>query len=239
VSISILRPGVEYYAERIRLGETFAFVRYGEGDLQVIVPSIPIRAWIVRHWAGWTKPGVQKVIRRTLTECYVDTNYLVGLWNLEYFIAKRKMSQLEGWLRILPVSAWHDGGVFKEAVQEGKLGCVVEAMRHKSVVLVGPERLSALASVLGWKDCRHVVVHASRAFSDWRKTTKALEKLHPDVFAFSAGVAAKVMIHHLWPRMTGSSLVDFGAVWDVFVGRVSRLYHRELTPAQLERNLSP
>lgn len=236
MSIEVFEPGVEYYAERMK-SKPFAFVRYGEGELQVVTPTIPLRAATKRRWDGWSKPGPQRVLRRTLVECHVDESYLVGIWHLAHFAAKHQAPKLERWLKTLPVQTWHDGGVFKEALESGEFGCVIEAMRKQPVVLVGPARLAALPAKVGFEDCRHIVVHHNRAFLDWRRTARMVEKTGPAFFSFSAGGPAKIMIHHLWPRMRDSYLIDFGAVWDVFVGQASRHYHRRLTPRQIARNL--
>jgi len=63
------------------------------------------------------------------------------------------------------------------------------------------------------------------------KTCKA-----PAVVSFSAGPTTKVLIHNLHGR--GHFLIDFGSLWDIYVGKRTRRYHKRITPKVIRRNLT-
>jgi hypothetical protein len=57
----------------------------------------------------------------------------------------------------------------------------------------------------------------------------AIDLYQPEVVGFSAGMTTNVLIYDLFPDYGQSlSLVDFGSVWDVYAGRLSRSYQRRM-----------
>lgn len=65
------------------------------------------------------------------------------------------------------------------------------------------------------------------------------ERARPEVIAFSSGMLANVLIDQLWPTLGGRvHLLDFGALFDIYVGHASRSWARTPGwPARIARNL--
>jgi len=67
---------------------------------------------------------------------------------------------------------------------------------------------------------------------------KILALPRPAFIGFTAGPAAKVMIHQLYPTIGNESfLIDFGSLWDVYVGHRSRKYHKSMMSYTIRKNI--
>jgi len=51
---------------------------------------------------------------------------------------------------------------------------------------------------------------------------------NPALFSISASVVSNIIIYELHDKMKDSWLIDFGSLWDPYVGYLTRSYHREI-----------
>lgn len=107
-----------------------------------------------------------------------------------------------------------------------------DVLRDKRVVLVGPDYLTALPMPLA----RHIVVRRPNCWLDIDRVQEAIELDfydeslgRPTVYALSCSLVANLLVHRLWPTVgQGAFLIDFGSVWEPYVGRAIRRYHNDI-----------
>ena len=225
--MNVQAPGLQFYVDKLNAGERFSFARYGNGEWDLILG----RGTRTGSRSQTFTPELREAMRETLTDARAGTHYAI---QTGYLTTLRMMPSVEKWLAAhAPGLPWHEGDVFHKASGRGQLAPLVGALRQKRVVVVGPpwlERLPFADAMVGlrpqncWQDV-DVIAAQVRMYRDC-------------VVSFSAGPAAKVLIHRLWPEMGEHSwLIDFGSLWDVYCGKRSRKYHKRMSKDVMRRNL--
>ncbi len=213
---------VRWIAKRI----PFAFSRWGDGEWSAVLG---------RGKCNTDKQFYTPELRADLARVLEDRPaYLLGL---QPAAVRLLGAEIAAWLAargFWPV--WDDSDVWHRASKRGDLGSLVKALQGRSVVMVGPARLRALglfpvaAFVEIPEHGAHGTMTAMRS-----SLAAALERVGPDpVVALAAGMCANILIHDYCghapvaiapPRTTW---IDFGAVWEPYVGVANRTYHKAL-----------
>jgi len=230
-------PGLEYYANRILTGDPFSFLKYGEGELCLAIPDMPLNPRLLDKW---TPPG--KHFAEPLIRCPVSDNFIFALWRQEFFKKAQKVKEYEGWLKKNTPKGvtFHDGAVWMDALVAGKLYPIIEAIRlqPRPVIIVGPERLSPLKQLTDWDIKRHILTHPLAAWEHLKFTEEEIRGIkEPALFVFAAG-PLKLLIYELWSSVgQHSTMIDFGSVLDPLCGFCTRQGFWNLTLGTLRRNL--
>lgn len=235
--MDLYRPGVEYYAERIRSEEPFSFVKFGDGELKLAIPGMPLNP---RLRSRFEAPA-GAFFTHMLQECHVDDNYIMALWRQELVGDGNKLDE---WFEqnVSPKVRYHDGMVWMRALTSGGLYPIIEAIREQSrkVCIVGPPELRHLEKLTGWDVVRYVPVHRAVAWLERGYVEAEMRKVTswgPTFFVIAAG-PIKYLIHKLWPRFKKENfMIDFGSVFDPLCGYCSRVGFWNLTLGELWRNL--
>ena len=230
-------PGIEYYANRILTGEPFSFLKYGDGEMRLIIPDMPMNP---RLLSKWFPP--KKFYAEPLRGCPVDENFIFALWRQDFFKKARRAREYEGWLKknVPDGVVFHDGAVWMDALVSGRLYPIIEAIRLQSrpVIIVGPERLRHLGRLTGWNIERYIFTHPLAAWEHLKFTEEEIRGIvKPALFVFAAG-PMKLLIHSLWSSIGHhSTMIDFGSVLDPLCGFCTRQGFWNLTLGTLRRNL--
>lgn len=208
--------------------EPFSFARYGDGEFSAIFQNRPGAKNCDGH-SYFPSMGIE--LERSLDE---PGPYYYGLQRAGVMDALAE--QVEARWSNIP---WRDAAAFHYASIFGRLFPVVAALKQKKVLMVGPKYLKDLPFVNGG----HVVIpevncyrEQDRILSDIRGMLKSRRA---QVVAFSASMLSDILIHKLYPECGDSKwLIDFGSVWEPYVGRPNRTYHKNFTREQLEKNIN-
>lgn len=222
--MNIVRPGLDWYVDKLNDGEPFAFSRYGNGEWDLVLG----RGSITGSGSQRFNDDLREAMRRTLTDMQ---GYQYAIQSTSYLERLGLLSEAEEWLAEQDVDIeWHDGEVFHKASRHGRLHPLIEAMQQYNVVVVGPPWLHSLpfADIF-------IEIPAHDCWKQRFVIEAQVRMYHDSVISFSAGPATKVMIHNLYPH--NSWLIDFGSLWDVYGGKESRRYHRHMSADVIERNL--
>jgi len=225
-------PGLQFYVDKLNEGEPFAFVRYGNGEWDCVFASKKV-----------TGSGSQRLDIPALQQAMVDSlldkmgpDYFMALQSRGYLERVRLLGKIEDWFhrRRLPI-VWHNGEVFAKASFRGQFHPMVKVLKKRPVVVVGPAWLQGLPFTIS----KHVVTENNC----WAKVDTLFAQLRATppgtVVSFSAGPTTKVLIHRLFPLIGDTCwLIDFGSLWDIYVGRITRTYHRRLTDEIIRHNLT-
>jgi hypothetical protein len=225
---------INYYAARVADYKPFAFVRYGEGEIKWLVPNLPIKAKrypSLKHARG--------ALLQTIVQPIENTNYFVAIQHLWHFEELGKLRIVEDWIKAnLPDHDWHYAGVFRDATLQANFYPMFKALEQSDLplVLVGPKRIGKVDEVL--PIYHHIVTHPTHAFQQIGElAAQILSIVDPAIFIFACSFAAKVLIHRLFERRQHSFMIDFGSLYDGYVGFDTRPYHKHMTPELIARNL--
>lgn len=211
------------YVAALRAGRTFSLARYGDGELACMAGE-----------AG--------------ANCDGDP-YSEALGNdLRYSLSRADRDFLYGMQRVLPQDVvrfrdvrdpgrpWVDSEVFGRALLAGELYPFVKQLRGMQTVFVGSIPEPEVKSLLG---CRRVIETPPRGAYQVKNqvVSHIAHEGFQGAYLFSCGLSAKCMVAELHGRVANSWFLDLGHLWDVFVGRVSRVELREVTPEIIRRNL--
>ena len=227
--MKVKSPGLQFYADKLRNNEPFSFVRYGNGEWDCILQLYHK----TRSGSQRFSPSLRKALGASLTGKRAGAYY--HAMNPSFMERCRILPKAEAWLaRFAPGLDWHKCTVFVWESAKGRLFPLVKAMKQHRVVVVGPKWLKKLPFA-----SEFVAVRARDCWQDADAIVAQLRDLKNVVISFSAGPTAKVLIHRLQPIIGEHSwLIDFGSVWDVYCGHMSRGYHGRMKPEILRKNLT-
>lgn len=121
---------------------------------------------------------------------------------------------------------WIDADMLHKASMEGRLDTLIDALEGTEVVYIGNKDLKNLAFIDTfiaipdknvWKFRDRVIEVIKTTITDEHKT-----------YLFSAGMATNIFIHELWNYNKKNSYIDVGSVFDPYVGKNTRSYHKNL-----------
>lgn len=118
-------------------------------------------------------------------------------------------------IHALPVRIW---------AVDGRINRFLNLVRHKNIVIVGPDHLKNFGRKLNLKNFNFVEIHKSDAIKHVKETKAKIERLHKrfmhgheDVtYFFIGGGAAMWLITELHGRLQNANLMDIGRAFDVY-----------------------
>jgi hypothetical protein len=122
--------------------------------------------------------------------------------------------------------SWVDADVFHKASMGYEIQSFIDILKKKHIVYIGNNTLSNLEFIdefieipltNSWITKEQVLNEVVNTFDDKHK-----------IYLFSAGMATNYYIDFLWKKNKQNTYIDVGSVFDPFVGRITRGYHRNL-----------
>jgi len=108
----------------------------------------------------------------------------------------------------------------------------MEALQKRIVILVGPAHLCKLNSIFACE--KFIEVPARDCFLSIDRTEKETRNIlqsapEGSVLSLSCAMSANILIDRLFPIYGKRCfMIDFGSVWDPYVGVKSRSYHHRM-----------
>lgn len=231
--MNIKQPGLQFYVDKIKRGEPFSFVRYGDGEFSAIIGDSRRRTGSGSH--SLTIPQMRVDMRKSVLNRHRADNYIMALRQTAMKLPIKK------WIRKhIPDLAWHDCTVFYKASRKGRLYPFVKAIRDSGlpIIVVGPPWMRKLNGRV-FKLADFIDIPAKDCY---RKKDEIVERVlnfgKPAIVSISAGPPGKIMVWELFRRIGQHSFIlDLGSLWDVYCGKRSRQYMRGMKPGTIRRNL--
>jgi hypothetical protein len=209
------------FVELLAAGETFSFSRWNDAQWNMILGKEE----------GRTGDGhvYSKEIGDALRAVILDRpEYMVGMQGLS--LRLRLGERVQEWIEETGLEdlRWCNADVFHYASMANVMCPLIEQLKKLKVVVVGPQQMKLLPFA-----SHFVPIPPTDAYYDRRRiidqTARILRKQKgPIVVSVSAGWTANLLISELHPVFGHkASFVDFGSVWDPYVGVHSRGYMRE------------
>lgn len=232
--MQIKKLPTQHYVDMINAGQPFAMPRYGDGEW----------AWIldIKHvneeGHEWS-PELGADLRASI----MANHPLPYYYTMPQLDLLHYPTEVCHWLETnQPGPAWYDCSQFRIDSHAGNLWPLLDALRRKQVLVIGPEFLRGLGNIGLFSPAGFIAVPERNAYRakdeiiahlNWTLRRNVYE-----VITFSAGPLSKILIDRLWanPKYR-MPLVDIGSLWDVYFGRVSRNYMRAMDPTTLQKNL--
>lgn len=125
---------------------------------------------------------------------------------------------------------WYTGDTFVKAHLDGELLPLIRELKRRTILYVGPKHLRAISEKI-FPTKWYLEIPRYNAYSMKWEIMHALDSLielsHPDVVAISAGFLSKILIDNLWDQADNEfTVIDFGSLWDGYVGTISRKWHK-------------
>jgi hypothetical protein len=232
--IRVFSPGVQWYADEILSGVPFTLVRYGEGEWRAVVPKVPrktfARATERKEFKRiWNNPesGAEAELRKAVLNHHNHPRYWAAMWHFRHLARYHWLPSIKGWQdrNLGKDRVWHDGYVWRRAVEKGEFYPVVEALREQGlpIVVVGSDLLTGLSDRL--PIAHHIVIHRWEAYYHMDEIRQAMLAQPPSLFIMCGGGPAKMLANWLFPVIGEQSfMIDFGASWEGLLGFRARRY---------------
>lgn len=214
------RNEIPYYVDLLHNNKPFGLARYGDGEWLAILGEI----------------GRKNSNGCTFTQELCDALRGVLRNNLPYEhsilrIARDRLGARIG--KFLGETdcevEWTIGNTVADASTSGKLWPLIAHLRQRKILYVGPKYLRDINKVF-FKYMAYVEVPPIDAYKDRvriiQEIMEAVER-GADFIGFSSGHHTHIFIDAIWQKIRNRiSFIDFGSVWDGYLGVKSRKFIR-------------
>ena len=221
----INKTSLSDFVNKIQEREPFAFSRWGDGEWQSVLGR-DTGTNCDRHKYF---PQMGAELREVLT---TRPQYMLGMQN--FTLSGKLGPKVLKWLDEAGLNDiyWYNADVFHYAAIRNKLDSLIEILNTVPVIVVGPDHLKRLKSTIPF--LAFVDVPPQNAYLSLRRIlrdTLSILEARTDycVVSISASMPAEILIDRIAKTSVGKehALVDFGSLWDPYVGVKSRSYMRK------------
>jgi len=239
---AVIDKRLDDYVKLLKSDKVFSFARFGDAEWAAILDYFGTKSGYAFFPSGASAGGCIFVPEMCEELRHIVLNpgdYMYGMLcvamnflgdRINAFIAKNNIN-----------ISWYKGNIFAGASNTGALFPLIQQLRSMKVVVIGDEKLKKLNEKVFDYDHFIEIPPKNCYLKKNEIKQEILEYYHkkgPAVFSFSAAAATNILIHELFPVMGGDSwLIDFGALWDVYIGVRSRGYSKNMTDAIISKNL--
>lgn len=213
------------HIDKINNKERYTFSRFGDGEWNAILEKKGQNCDGHKYF-----PDMGLRLKEVLTS---SPEYYVGLQNLAH---RQNTEIIDNYANEYGIK-WVASDIFHHASIKGNLQPLLDALDTRNVILVGAEHLKNYN-----KKFKFIPVPSKDCWTDYKKTLTRIQEylLQNDadnleepknyVILFCASMMSNVLIDDLHPiaEVVGVTLIDMGSVFDPFVGKNSRAYHKKL-----------
>jgi hypothetical protein len=195
--------------KKIDKNEPFAFTRWGDGE-----------------WYNVNKVKGKNCDGNTYYEDLGDELLKIVSEPQDYYLGVQTLIPYSVSQSKLYPQNWVDADVFHKASVDGVLDEFIDTLKSAHVVYIGNKSLKKLSFINefietpfndSWKIKDQILMDVKITFSK-----------NPKVYLFSSGMSTNYYIHKLWKLNCNNIYIDIGSLFDPYVGRITRSYHRNL-----------
>ncbi len=200
--------------ERIKNGENFAFSRYGDGEWNAIYQDSGRPFNCDRHQYF---PDMGKRLKAIIES---KPDYMMGLQPLA-------VQQRPFLIELHP--NWVNSDVLHNASIDEGLNTFYDAIKGKEIRLIAPEYLADIDLYFHWEE--HILVPDVDCWMGYDRLLAVLKTMALDsnqIFLFCASMMTNVLIDDLYKLNRNNTYIDCGSIFDVYVGKQTRTYHKKL-----------
>jgi hypothetical protein len=215
LDITIKDPDLKYYCDKLSNNDKFSFVKYGDGEWFCMLGAVGGNS--DRH-QYFPKLG------EDLRNCVLNPlSYIYGIGVMG------RLDELNRNIKVYLKSNnidldWYDADIFHNENLSGNLFPLIEELRKKDIVMVGPNHLRKMESIFPIRKFIEIpLVNCYLVKDQVERDILEAVKDRESVCLFSASMATNVMVHSLYPIIGQQCwMIDCGSLWDIYVGVKSR-----------------
>jgi hypothetical protein len=229
---------IEYLTNRMKKGNKFTFSRYGDGEWNAIRGRKGCNCDKHEYF-----PRMGKLLRNSLAQPRGGNFMYAAQTQTDLTRRGDFISFYEKEMKPKNIAFW-DSDVFHVASERGELNPIIKQLRTMHCCVIGPNHLRDLRLKTfvyqGFVEippvnCFQEISHIEERIKKYQEVVRDSEV----VYCFSASMPAKIMIWDLWPLLGEKNwLIDFGSLWDVYVGKNSRKYHARVSQEIIAKNMA-
>ncbi len=123
---------------------------------------------------------------------------------------------------------WFEADVFHHACRDNILAPMIRLLSERKVIVVGPPRMESLPFADEFVSIPKTDTYYEKQRIINQVADSILRTSEPAVVSISAGWTANLLISELYPTFGNRhTFIDFGSVWDPYVGVFSRGYMKK------------
>lgn len=213
---------LDFFTDNLRESRPFSFARYGDGEWLTILGE-----YGRKNSNGCTfTPALADDLRLALAR---NQGYMYSTLTVAHHNLGRR---IDGYCQKNKIGIkWYKGDVLLNKLLKGLLWPVVEQMRQKRVLYVGPYHCRQLNEHF-FNYIHYIQPPPQNAHQVKDKLItsilRAVQAHKIEVIGYSSGLAAKVFIDEVYRLTSGEvTQIDFGSMWDGFFKIPSRSYIRK------------
>jgi len=212
---------IEYYIEKINSKDNFSFTRWGDGEWFCTIGKNGQNCDGHKYF-----PEMRESLNNALNN---DKGYYKAIWNLDHGQIKNILNILLPFIKNNNINIdWVNAGIWEDSALSGQLKPLVKSLESRNFVIVSSDKLKKLDI----KYTDFISVPSVNCFLDKERIKsdmiKMTERYDDVVFGLSSSMATNVIVDELYDEIGDKcTMIDFGSIWDPFVGHIGRSYHRE------------
>ena len=226
--MNIKTNSLQYYIDKLKSNEKFSFTRWGDGEWGCVFGAEGHN--VDRHQYF---PEMSEGLLEALV---VDKGYIKATWPLTVPMFSRINPLITEFIEVNDIDyEWHDARVWEEEAMKGKLNPLIKQLEEMDFIVVSEESKRRLSV----KYTDFIEVPAVDCFlekdSIKEKVIDMCDKYDKPVFGFSASMATNVIVDELHSVVGDKCwMIDFGSIWDPFVGNITRSYHHRYESKEIK-----
>lgn len=231
--IKTVKKDLSYYVTKIEQNIPYSFSRFGDGEWAAIFGQEGANC------DGHTYfPEMGKQLSETLIHP-LDYEYAIQRLAKKTFGIKISMFLRQTTKKI----TWYDSDIFHHSNSDALFSPMIQALRNKKCVIIGPPHLRDLNKETLPYD-HFIEIPIKNCFLEIDRIEKDILKYGMNkksiVFIFCASMPANILIHRLFPILGKNNwLIDFGSVWDIYVNVKTReMYNKTKWKSIVQNNLN-
>lgn len=211
----------DFYIDKVYNKEHFSFTRWGDGE------------WLCANGQrGENCDGHQYFpeLRNGLRAALINNKpYYKAIWPTTHGQIQKNLPLIQRVIDNLGCSIkWANAIVWEDLVIREGIDKLKKALETRNFVIVS----NAPKRQLQIKYVDFIEVPAINCFLEKDRIKSEMinvsSKYEDVVFGLSASMMTNVIVDELYDSIgSNSTMIDFGSIWDVFVGNPTRSYHRE------------
>lgn len=213
----------EDIVNKLRNNEPFSFSRFGDGEFNAMLGKRGANCDGHHYFPDMGRALVDVLDSQREHQIVFEgiPTYYLGMQNL----AKRLNGELPAFQEMTEGIDWCNADVIHyQNIKHNNLDDLLDALKGRSVTLVGPLHLMPLADENGW---RFIDIPAKDCWTQYEHTHERIGQIQElDVVLYCASMMANVLIDER--HLVMNTQIDIGSAFDPYVGKLSRSYHKKM-----------